>query len=417
MSLDTRRHHSFSILVFLVYCLSFSLGAFAQRVSFGVVAGTSLFDDFRSGTVFRPSMTTCPEQICTSATVFHSEDASRRLTFGPKVEVRLSNRFSLEAEALHRAIRRKAEIQYLPPLDFGNGVIIGSQPFSGTDYTWEFPVLANYKLRVFNTNSFAELGPTFRPAENNEQHGVTAGVGVEIRAKSLNIAPRVRYTHWIEKDRGPDPIQALVRPRPNQMALVVGISRPSRSSEWASAFGQEVSVGAVVGMGVTDDFRSKIDFIQGVPGSRSFSESKSPIVGLMVESELLKNLLLEVDGLYRPLHLTDENLISIPELGVRPGRISSVTVLTWEFPLLVKYKLPIAGAKPFVEVGPSFRATGNLNGTNPSHHGFTSGIGVQPRSGKIKISPAVRYTRWATDRALNTRTNRNQVELVVGFSF
>ena len=43
-------------------------------------------------------------------------------------------------------------------------------------------------------------------------------------------------------------------------------------------------------------------------------------VGVMVGFEPLKNLFIEVGGLYGPLHLTDENLISIPEEGVRPGQ-------------------------------------------------------------------------------------------------
>src|SRR5437870_1872031 len=113
MFLSRHRRYSHSVVLFLICCFWFPLGAFAQRASFGVVMGTSLVDDFRSGTVSLPCFVTYPGQICPSATVFSSEDASRRFILGPKMELRLSNHFSLEAEALHRAIRRKGRFQYI----------------------------------------------------------------------------------------------------------------------------------------------------------------------------------------------------------------------------------------------------------------------------------------------------------------
>src|SRR5882672_6812635 len=54
---------------------------------------------------------------------------------------------------IHRAVRRNDRVQYIPFLDLGNGLTIGSQDHSGTDYTWEFPVLANYKFSLFKTSS------------------------------------------------------------------------------------------------------------------------------------------------------------------------------------------------------------------------------------------------------------------------
>lgn len=52
-------------------------------------------------------------------------------------------------------------------------------------------------------------------------------------------------------------------------------------------------------------------------------------------------------------------------------------------------------------LGPSFRLDGNFNGTVPSHYGVTAGAGVEARLGRIKISSAVRYTRWGRERTLN----------------
>jgi len=350
--------------------------AFGQRVSFGAVTGINFVDDYRSGSVLQPPFGTC-EPACDSATLFTFRDASSRFIIGPNVEVRFSNRFVVELEALHRRVGQRRRIQSVPPLVLPNGFTVGSLEFPGTDYTWEFPILARYRLRVFKTSSFVELGPTFRPAENNQLNGLTAGAGLELRARSFSLTPRVRYTHWFDKNYGPDPLPRLYRPRPNAIALIMGISRPSTSPAWATALGKEVTLAAVAGAALTDDFPTIISLFEGVPAGKSFSDSRSPVLGVMVEFEALKNFFVEINGLYRPLHLSNENLIPIPEDRFRAGQKSTVTVLTWEFPFLAKYKFRFRGLSPFIELGPSLRATGNLNGANPSHYGMTAGVGIE----------------------------------------
>lgn len=118
---------------------------------------------------------------------------------------------------------------------------------------------------------------------------------------------------------------------------------------------------------------------------------------------------MEVDGLYRPLHYT---------LEFNNGFTAPFSVLTWELPLLAKYRLPLARTQPFVEAGPSLRWSGNQNGSSPSHIGVTAGIGVEASWRMLRVAPAARYTRWAADDAdpLN-RTKQDQLELLVGFSF
>jgi len=250
------RRDSFSILLLAIAAFCFCPHAFGQRVSFGAVTGINLVDDYRSGSVFQPlsPFVTCPEEICDSASLFTSEDASSRFILGPSVELRLSTRFSVEVEALHRAVRRKQRIQLLPPIVFPNGSTLASLESRGTDYTWEFPVLANYRLRASKMSSFVKLGPTFRPAENNQLNGLTAGTGLELRLKSLNLTPRVRYTHWFDKNYGGDPTLRLIRPRLNEIALIMGINRPPTSPALATAFGKDVTLGAIAGAGLTDDF-------------------------------------------------------------------------------------------------------------------------------------------------------------------
>ncbi len=75
--------------------------------------------------------------------------------------------------------------------------------------------------------------------------------------------------------------------------------------------------------------------------------------------------------------------------------VSSAPVVTWEFPLLANYRFSLV--KPFVEAGPSFRSSGNLNGASPSNHAFAAGLGVEARVWKLKIARQARYLRWARD--------------------
>ena len=180
-----------------------------------------------------------------------------------------------------------------------------------------------------------------------------------------------------------------------------------------ATFGQTVSIGVVGGAGLTDDFRREVlPAFQGVPGEINYSTPKRYIAGAMVELGLALHFSLEVDGLYRPLGYTFA--------GIEPnGTLNSVspaTVVTWEFPVLAKYKFSFRGVTPFMEAGPSFRTTGNLNSANPSHYGITAGFGVEVHVCSLNIAPAVRYTHWAADTVQSVQTIPNQLEFLVGFS-
>jgi hypothetical protein len=180
----------------------------------------------------------------------------------------------------------------------------------------------------------------------------------------------------------------------------------------ASGFGQIFSVGVTGGVGLTDGIEN-----QTIDGYHFYSYSKDYIVGPMVELNLPLHLSVEADALYRPLSLA--SYISLDN-GVNTA-VARSHVITWEFPLLVKYKFPFPVVKPFVELGPSFRASGNMNGTSPSDYGVTLGGGVEAHLLRLKIAPELRYTHWAPDNASPSLilpvTNQNQVELLVGLSF
>jgi hypothetical protein len=186
----------------------------------------------------------------------------------------------------------------------------------------------------------------------------------------------------------------------------------------AVALAQPVSVGLVGGAGVTQDFENNIFyFSSGSAPITNYSTPKRLIVGGMLEARLPLHVSIEVDGLYHELEFTFA--------GVEPnGTLNSVSpspVVTWEFPILAKYRFSLPLVKPFVEAGPSFRSSGNLNGTLPSNHGFAAGLGAEARLWKLKIAPQFRYLRWAEDPRSSPYfapfTKPDQVELLVSVSY
>jgi hypothetical protein len=192
--------------------------------------------------------------------------------------------------------------------------------------------------------------------------------------------------------------------------LLVGVAQGEGTGGWAGGFGRKLSIGAVVGVGVGDD-------LHAASSSQWFQvnetpESNSLVAGLMLEVALHGSLSLEADGLYRLLHAVDSSL---------DGRVR-FAVLTWEFPVLAKYRLPtIRALRPVAELGPTFRADGNFNGPTPSHYGAAAGVGVEARVGRLKIAPTLRDTYWARERTalspFRPSTRRNEVELLVTLSF
>lgn len=399
---------------------------FAQKVSFGVITGSQLTDDFRSLSCPDLGMTPiapppgCPNLRGGSIGV---ADASRRFIIGPKVNVRFTRSLSLEVDALHREIRswNTRTFMFCPPdqLPSCTRLVPITQSSRATEFTWEFPVLGRYQITGRPLNPFVEAGPSFRPAENREQFGFTAGGGVEMHLHTLRLSPALRYTRWAQNGKYIGALQ-------DQFQFVLGIDGPD-SAESVSSFGQKVSLSIVAGLALTDALTTRtstftdqleIDPATGVltptDGVVTVNSNRtSPAVGFAAEIATPARLAVEVGALYRPLNARD---VAVLSNGVT--RVTNFTILTWEFPILAKYKVPIRKTKPFFELGPSLRTSGNLNGANPSRFGLTGGVGMElPQSG-LTIVPTLRFTRWAADNAPTAmRTHRNQVELVFGVRF
>ena len=185
---------------------------------------------------------------------------------------------------------------------------------------------------------------------------------------------------------------------------------------------QQFSFGILGGGSATSGFSNET-FASTVPGptgtvfTTSSSDAGDYLVGAAVEVRLPKQLSIEADGIYRPLNFRSFNSSITPGSGTAPSN----TVLTWEFPVLLKgrfVKVPaLPGAEAFVEVGPSFRLASNRNDTRPSNHGATGGLGIETLLGPLGVSPALRYTRWGTDPVATMpylpRTSPNQIEGVI----
>ena len=104
--------------------------------------------------------------------------------------------------------------------------------------------------------------------------------------------------------------------------------------------------------------------------------------------------------------------------AIRPEYRYSFVVLTWQVPVLAKYRWEREGWTPFTEAGPSLRFSGNKNGYRPSYFGLTAGAGLERRVGVTRLAPRVRYTWWAPGgRRGRPVTERNALEAIVALSF
>jgi hypothetical protein len=161
-----------------------------------------------------------------------------------------------------------------------------------------------------------------------------------------------------------------------------------------SCLAQNLLLGVTAGSNLTRDFQS-IHFPPTFYGSTfASSDSRSLIAGPTLEVKWGYGFSAEVNALHRLLKFTDA--------AVQPGGskvdLSHFSVATWEFPVLAKYQFPRPNPGPFLEMGASFRAVSNPNGSSPSNHGVTVGAGITLRAGGAKVAPTLRYTRWAKDQ-------------------
>jgi hypothetical protein len=203
----------------------------------------------------------------------------------------------------------------------------------------------------------------------------------------------------------------------DQLQFAVGVHEASTFRK-PTLLGRRLSLGFVVGSGITKLLK---DESNPARLSASSSDSHTPIAGIRIGFPVMKNLAVESDGLFRGTHKIDGTLL--PDGSFRKSG-SRTAFLTWEFPLLAKYELPARKISPRFELGPAFRITAHTHYQDHhySHHGVAGGLGVSTHLGEMKVSPTLRYTRWAQDKVplgvpIGGSTGPNQFEVIVGFSF
>ena len=178
---------------------------------------------------------------------------------------------------------------------------------------------------------------------------------------------------------------------------------------------QRVSVGVVVGGYGNADFVSHYIPTPGFLPDIAISDAGGYIVGPTLEVRIVRGLSLVGDALYKPLHYKHGATF---HADGTPIGFAPATVVTWQFPLLAKYRFSSGKLKPFLEGGPAFRTAGNLNATNPSNHGVSAGVGLEGQWRALSLAPSIRYTRWAKDRypwSHDVQTRSDQVEFQFRF--
>ena len=186
-------------------------------------------------------------------------------------------------------------------------------------------------------------------------------------------------------------------------------------------FSQRVSFGFMGGTNLTRDFPiSRITYLDpSIPGGLTtferYSDRHGFIAGLSIEVDLGKGLALEGNALRRQLQLKARTIFP----DGRMQQEATADVGTWEWPILMKYRMPaIQAVRPFIEAGPSFRTRHNPVPSEPSQIGGTAGAGMEIRVGKFRVSPTFRYTRWQYDGDYpRVATKRDQIEFLTGVSY
>jgi hypothetical protein len=204
---------------------------------------------------------------------------------------------------------------------------------------------------------------------------------------------------------------------------------------------QSISVGAIGGGRLTDDVLFFPSFgSNGVSVEPAFRlESRFYDVGPMIEIGLTHGFAVEFDAVY---HRQGFFYTFAHDTLYSTGRERDNS---WEFPLLLKYKLRFSALKPFVEAGVAPRTiSGRVAGTGqvslnppattpplgpsfPTSYspsvGFVAGGGLQFNLGHLRLAPQVRYTRWATAPVVggffvgSYSSNQNQLDALVGISW
>lgn len=200
-----------------------------------------------------------------------------------------------------------------------------------------------------------------------------------------------------------------------------------------SSVGQPVSIGVKAGVPITDAFET----LRGNPSAYS-TNTKRYLIGPTVQFNFGSHFALEGDLLYKRLGYQYD-------LASTGQSVYAKTVAnSWEVPVLGKFMILPGPVRPFVSAGGAFRHISGIDqfrntvnaGLNPvgvrinsatefnrrNDIGAVFGGGVEFKIGRVRVTPELRYTRWGSESFrdpinLLLRTNRNQGDFILGFTF
>jgi opacity protein-like surface antigen len=187
----------------------------------------------------------------------------------------------------------------------------------------------------------------------------------------------------------------------------------------SAAFGQ-ISFGLRGGVPLTDFYH-----LVSSGGATFQSGSTRFILGPTIEVHLPAGFGIEADALYR--HFSYNATGTLADTSVNTKANSA-----WEFPLLIKYRVPTPVVRPFLDAGFAFdrwsgvkQITNAVGLTKSDVSGVNTGVvlggGLELKLPFIKISPEIRFTRWGakniSDLGGVLHLNQNQAEFLIGLTF
>src|SRR5581483_4535795 len=202
-----------------------------------------------------------------------------------------------------------------------------------------------------------------------------------------------------------------------------------------STFSQPLTLGIKAGAPFTD-FLNANQFLPGTSSESATSTTNPYVVGPTVELHLPANFSFEFDALFR--HFRYQYTIDL--IGAYSQ--TNTTSNAWEFPLLLKYKLPGRFLRPYVDGGVAWDRLQGVSATifgaffpgptmttrtsspeelkHETSTGVVIGAGIDFHAVFLHISPEVRYARWTSQHVGSVgllNSNQNQAEFLLGITF
>ena len=174
------------------------------------------------------------------------------------------------------------------------------------------------------------------------------------------------------------------------------------------------------------------------------AESRPYLIGPMVQFHLPHGFALEFDALYSRFGYTSSNTDIIGDFYTSRARANS-----WQFPLLLKYRLHFPVLQPYVLAGwdpqhawgttqtsaylisnpydPNYTRTylqSSMSYHYETNHGLVAGGGIELGTHHWRVSPEVRYIRWKDplfssygSHGFYLLVPQNEVQLTLGLAW